>query len=327
MTSQVLITIDTEIGELDKYRPDAFEIFVEGKVNDKEVGYKFIMDILDEYGLKGEFFVDIYPYKQIGEDKFASLCQNITKRGHNVQLHTHPSMFFDKERIYMHQYSLEEQINILSLGKEKINEWVGKYPTVHRAGGYGINEDTLNALEEVGIPYDSSYFYGNGNCKFQSNIRNKPFKIGNITEIPITVFEKIISYDFFGIKIIQRKHFQKLDIRYGATLDEVKNVIINENGKDAIIVLFLHSFNFLSLPYNFRKKEYGKINVNEKIIRKFKSLLKWIYSQKKCSFATISNLKEAFLKNDACVKITKSENILRKLLNDFANKTLKIRKI
>ena len=322
---QILITIDTEIGELGKYRPDAFETFIEGKVDDKEVGYRFIMDILDKYEVKGEFFVDVYPYKQIGENKFALLCQNITKRGHNVQLHTHPSMAFDKNRIYMHQYSLKEQIEILGLGKRKIKKWINKYPVAHRAGGYGINEDTFRALENIGIYYDSSYFYGNENCKFQYNAKNKSFKIGNVIEIPITVFKKIVYNKFLNINIHRRRFFQKLDVRYGAIVNEIKKVI-SDTGKDNIIVLFLHSFNFLKLPYNFRKGRYGRISVDEGMIKKFENLLKWISFQKNCRFITIEKLKINFSQKDTYIQIFKRDSTIRIIYNSFINRVLRVGK-
>lgn len=325
--SQILITIDTEIGELGKYRPDAFETFIEGKVGGKEVGYKFIMEMLDKYNAKGEFFVDIYPYKQIGEDKFANLCENIVKRGHHVQLHTHPSMYFSRERIHMHQYSLKEQIEILELGKEKINDWIGKYPIAHRAGGYGINEDTLKALSQVGIPYDSSYFYGNGNCKFQCDVKNKPFRIGKVVEIPITLFKRIFTYKFLNRNIIHREHFQKMDMRYGAAVDELKKVI-DKSGENDIIVLFLHSFNFLILPYNFRKREYGRISINEGMIKDCDDLLKWISLHKKGSFTTIDTLRIDFSHDDICIEIPSMNRggIKQKIFDDFTNRVLKVRR-
>jgi hypothetical protein len=322
---QILITIDTEIGELGKYRPNAFETFIEGKVDDKEVGYRSIMDILDKYNAKGEFFVDIYPYKQIGEDKFALLCQNITKRGHNVQLHTHPSMAFDKNRIYMHQYSLKEQIEILGLGKRKIKEWISKYPVAHRAGGYGINEDTFRALENIGIYYDSSYFYGNDNCKVYYDIKNVPFKVGNITEIPITVFKRITNRSFFSINIYQREYFQKHDIRYGATEDEIKE-LISKSDNDINIILFFHSFNFLKLPYNFRTKRYGKISINKKMMEKFENIIKWISLQNNCSFTTIDKLKINFSQKETYMEIFKKESIYKIIYDKFANRILRIRK-
>ena len=325
--SQILITIDTEIGELGKYRPDAFETFIEGKVDGREVGYKFIMDILDKYNAKGEFFVDVYPYKQIGEEKFANLCEHIVKQGHNVQLHTHPSTYFGRERIYMHQYSLKEQIEILELGKEKIKEWIGKYPIAHRAGGYGINEDTFKALSQVGILHDSSYFYGNGNCKFQCDVKNKPFRVGKIVEIPITVFKRMVNHKFMNRNIIHQEHFQKLDLRYGATVSEIKKVVEGSDEND-IIMLFLHSFNFLNLPYNFRRGEYGTISVNDGMIKDFDDLLKWILQQKNCRVTTIDRLKVDFSHDDFCIEIPirSSGSIKQKIFDNFTNRILRVRR-
>ncbi len=319
---QILITIDTEIGELGKDKPDAFEIFIEGKVEGQETGYRFIIDVLDKYSVRGEFFVDPYPYKKIGEEKLRGLCQNIACRGHHVQLHTHPSMAFDKERIFMHQYSLEEQVEILEIGKQKIKDWIGKYPIAHRAGGYGIDENTFKALEKVEICYDSSYFHKNENCKFQRDVKNRAFKIGTITEIPVTVFKKIVHYRYLSC----REHFQKLDIRYGATPEAIKEVVSKSSEND-LIVLFLHSFNFLSLPYNFRGNKYGRICVEKGLIKKFDGLLEWISLQKNCSFTTIDQLKIDFSQDDACLVIPEKGSLRQKIYDSFTEKILRVKKI
>lgn len=323
---QILITIDTEIGELTEDRPDAFEIFIEGKVGGKEVGYKFIMDILDKYNIKGEFFTDVYPYKIMGEEKFAKLCQNIFQRGHGVQLHTHPSTAFDTSRKYMYQYSLSEQLDILKLGREKIKEWAGKYPVAHRAGGYGANTDTFEALKQTGMRYDSSYLYGNENCKLKNDFKNKIFEINGILEVPVTVFFKIINYKFLGINISSKKYFQKLDIRYGAELEEIKKVI-SQSAKNNILVLFLHSFNFLSLPYNFNTKKYGKISIDKDIIDNFQELLDWITKQKECIFCNFEKLEPDFFAKDNIVEISSRGNITPKLYDKFNYKIFKNRLI
>jgi len=324
--AQILVTIDTEVGELGKDAPDAFEVFIEGKVHNREVGYGFIMDVLDEYGAKGEFFIDIYPYREIGENNFASLCENIVKRGHCVQLHTHPSTLFDKERIFLHQYSLEEQREILLFGKEKLREWIGTYPLAHRAGGYGINEYTFKALEEAGVGYDSSYFYGNKNCKFHSNIKNKPFRIKSVTEIPITVFKRVLRDKLFLINICRREQFNKLDMRYGVTIEEIKEVI-NKTPGDDIIVLFLHSFNFLDLLYDFRGRKLRRIGIDEEGIKGFENLIIWISSQENCSFITMDRLKVDFSGNDTCVEIVGKGSVVKRICDNFRNKVFRVEKI
>ena len=53
----------------------------------------------------------------------------------------------------------------------------------------------------------------------------------------------------------------------------------------SVIVIFLHSFNFLNLPYNFKKKKYGKITVNYKLINDFERLLSEIKGFKDTQFS------------------------------------------
>jgi hypothetical protein len=59
----ILLTCDTEVGELGLDKEGAFEIFVEGKVEGQEVGYKLINKIASQYKVKVQHFVDVYPYK------------------------------------------------------------------------------------------------------------------------------------------------------------------------------------------------------------------------------------------------------------------------
>ena len=178
----------------------------------------------------------------------------------------------------------------------------------------------------MGINYDSSYFYGNENCKFQSNIKNRPFKVRNVIEIPITVFKKVVNQKLFRIDISRWEHFDKLDIRYGVTIDEIREVI-NKSGKNNIIILFLHSFYFLILTYNFRKRRYGKISVDEDRINEFRNLLKWISLQNNCSFTFIDKLQLDFSQNDTYVEIIRKGSIVEKIYGNFTDRILRIRKI
>ena len=68
---QILITCDTEVGELHAGRADAFEIFIKGEIEDREVGVKLINDLASKYGAAVEHFVDVYPCERYGEHKFA----------------------------------------------------------------------------------------------------------------------------------------------------------------------------------------------------------------------------------------------------------------
>ena len=282
---QILITCDTEVGELHAGRADAFEIFIEGEVQSREVGVKLINDLASEYGATVEHFVDVYPYERYYECKFERLCSDIIHGGHGVNLHTHPSGRYDKNRRFMWQYSADEQTEIINFGKQKIKEWIGIDVLAHRAGGYGANDDTIQALKFNGIFIDSSFFYKNENCKINYDYINKASEKNGVLQLPVSVYEKQKRYGFIKTK----SSFQKFDFRYGSSADEILKAIdlMTEN---CIIVLFLHSFNFLNLKYSFKDRKYVKISINDKLINEYKWLLASIADKTECKFTSIKDL-------------------------------------
>jgi len=282
---QILITCDTEVGELHAGRADAFDIFIKGEVQSGEVGVKLINDLASEYSATVEHFVDVYPYERYGECKFKRLCCDIIRGGHGVNLHTHPSGRYDKNRKFMWQYSLDEQTEIVNFGKQKIKEWIGMDVLAHRAGGYGANDDTVQALKFNGIFIDSSFFYKNENCKINYDYINKASEKNCVLQLPISVYEKQKRFSFIKTK----SSFQKFDFRYGSSADEILKAI-DLMPENCIIVLFLHSFNFLNLKYSFKDKKYVTISINDKLINEYKRLLASIADKTECKFSSIKDL-------------------------------------
>jgi hypothetical protein len=277
---QILITCDTEVGELHAGKTDAFEIFIKGETGGMEVGVRLINDLASKYGAAVEHFVDVYPYERYGEHKFEQICRDIIWDGHGVNLHTHPSGKYDKNRKFMRQYSLDEQIEIINFGKQKIKEWTGM-----DVGGYGANDDTLRALRINDIFIDSSFFYKNINCAINYDYVNKISKKCGVLQLPVTVYEKQKRYSFIKIK----SSFQKFDFRYGSSMDEILKAI-DLMPENCIVVLFLHSFNFLNLKYNFKDKKYINISINDKLINEYKRLLAGIANKAECKFTSIKDL-------------------------------------
>lgn len=282
---QILITCDTEVGELHAGRADAFEIFIKGEIEDREVGVKLINDLASKCGAAVEHFVDVYPYERYGEHKFEQLCRDIIQSEHGINLHTHPSGKYDKNRKFMWQYSVDEQTEIVNFGKQKIKEWTGMDVLAHRAGGYGANDDTLRALRVNDIFIDSSFFYKNENCKINYDYINKASEKNGVLQLPVSVYEKQKRYGFLKTK----SSFQKFDFRYGSSADEILKAI-DLMPENCIIVLFLHSFNFLNLKYSFKDKKYVKISINHKLINEYKRLLASIADKTECKFSSIKDL-------------------------------------
>jgi len=287
----ILFTIDTEIGEYGNSMDNSFELFFQGKIKNKELGYKYIINKLDEYGFKGEFFVDVYPKDKKLSKKIETAVKFINKKGHGVQLHTHPSLSYDNNRIRLNQYSLKEQIEIITYGKELIKTWVGKYPLAHRAGVYGINEDSFKALNRNDIKYDFSYFYGNENCKINKMLENKIFKKNGVIEIPVTITRITKQYKLLGFPILKRKVIRKLDIN-ALTFEQMKDTI-SKAPDNSILVFFMHSFSFIKNKVNTKNHIVEVNGVDSEAILKFNNILKYI---KNNNILTNRSIKELIFK-------------------------------
>jgi len=268
---KIIITIDTEVGEKAKFVKDGFEKFILGKIGEEYWGIPKIVEILNTYGIKGEFFVDVYEDAFFGEENYAKLCQYLNENGHGVQLHTHPSYAYDINRINMHEYSLDEQIRIIGEGKERIIKWIGKAPIAHRAGNYGANNDTLLALKANKIPIDSSFYFGHPNCKMRLATVNDPIYFEQILEIPVSVDVQFKNL-FYFFQIFQ-KYPRKFDI----------NIMDEQNFEDSIkkfkslyFIIFLHSSSFLK-----RNNELNSISdINYDSFEIFSNILKQFIKNK-----------------------------------------------
>ena len=220
----------------------------------------------------------------------------------------------------MRQYSLDEQIEIINFGKQKIKEWIGTGVIAHRAGGYGANDDTLRALRINDIFIDSSFFYKNINCAINYDYVNKTSKKCGVLQLPVSVYEKQKRYGVLKTKSV----FQKFDFRYSSSADEILRAI-DLMPKDCVITLFLHSFNFLNLKYNFKSGQYVDISINEGLIGEYKKLLEKIAGNKECKFTSIKDLNLSSLSySDYVPKISVSAEILKPAMDKFRLKFMQI---
>jgi hypothetical protein len=272
MKLKVLITVDVEtFFSNGKLLP--FETNVYGRTNSGEFGVHKIMEICDNYGIKATFFVDVYEHHHYGLSVLENLCQDIYGKSHSVQLHAHPNFIPGCSLELMKSYDLETQKRIIGEGRRLIEEFIGQAPVAFRAGAYGINMDTILALEENDFEIDSSYFRHHKNCQLSYELdnlyANNPFMISNIFEIPVTI------YNILNIGALKKD--SKLDINACSysELASITNKFRNYGAPNqtGIIVLFLHSFSFIKW-----RKDYLKYDIDYATIRNFDKLLKMITS-------------------------------------------------
>jgi hypothetical protein len=263
-----MFTIDAEGVHGD--RP--FEQFMLGEVGESVTwGIELQAKIFKSYGVQATFFLDVYEHSFYGQDAMKKVVETLLKYDQDVQLHTHPGWFedprdfkhvtkmrrekscFDYKRPWMWCYSLNEQIEILEHGIDCLKRWGAGMPVAHRAGAYGINKDTISALKKVGIPIDSSMFWGHKNCK-EIWGKNQLISKDGVFEIPVTGYLKSETLTLGPIKINRYKdRFVKTDIDSCPIQDLIwfsNQVSLNDH---AVMNFFMHSYSMLSFDGRFKK--------------------------------------------------------------------------
>lgn len=229
----IFITIDTE----DSYFDVPRLITGEGLAGSPGV-YK-ILDITEKYGFQSNIFLDVYSHNEFQPGVLQNIAKSIHNRGHAVELHTHPDIQLNFYKNSILCYSLEEQIGILEYGKRLIYQWTGENPIAHRGGSYAINDHTLSALHQVGIPIDSTLFFNHKNNKIQNRLTvNKMSQYSNTLEVPITY-----------VRVV-KKNGDRLDTKFDldalSYLELVRVIQLAKDHNLQTLTLFLHSFSFIN---------------------------------------------------------------------------------
>lgn len=193
-----LFTSDTEVhlrwmAEPDGRRGIQEQIF--GRFEGEQVGIELQMRLLDEQGFKGTFFVDVLAEYQFGEGSLAPVFEAILSRGHDVQLHLHPSphlRFASDERLqrlstatYRDDPAMFRAA--LELAIERFEQRSGRLPVAYRAGAYRIFTSHFPILRELGIVLDSSVNpFKNCNVPPWLAAATQPEWIEGVLEVPVT---------------------------------------------------------------------------------------------------------------------------------------------
>jgi hypothetical protein len=201
--TKVYITIDTEYSagfhanSKDICYRQNFLRSVRCATQTGDVGTEYQMDVLDRHGLKAVFFVDPMPALVWGVEAISEIVRPIVARGHDVQLHIHTEWLAfagdanpvgDRTGRNIKDFSFDDQVTLLRYAADTLMAAGAPQPVAFRAGNYGANDDTLRALQEIGIAYDSSHCPGisGSECAISLSANDRtPVAHCGVTEIPI----------------------------------------------------------------------------------------------------------------------------------------------
>jgi peptidoglycan/xylan/chitin deacetylase (PgdA/CDA1 family) len=164
-------------------------------------GVPLIARKLEEYGLKGTFFVS--PYHPPGDAYEKQMLENLrflVSRGQDIQLHTHPETF-DFSRPYMNMYSRDEKKRIIATGIDNLVKAGVPRPVAHRSGGFSVDRETLDLLPEFGIDVDSSIFplWPASKVPLPDADLNRFVRIGPVFELPVTLIRMVPWVGYRGM--------------------------------------------------------------------------------------------------------------------------------
>ncbi|SDO41411.1 hypothetical protein SAMN05216303_1011358 [Rhodoferax sp. OV413] len=203
----VYLTFDIEVwcngwNDLDRAFPACFERYVYGHSAHGDYALPKTLELLNQHGLKGVFFVEPLFAARFGQPYLDTIVGLIRAAGQDVQLHLHPEWTDEalqplipdcaSKRQHLSYYTLEEQTTLIACGKQML-EAAGSGPiTAFRSGSFAANQDTFTALHRNQLLLDSSL----NRCHavsapdlLQGRDLESVFAVDGVTSFPVTVFQ------------------------------------------------------------------------------------------------------------------------------------------
>ena len=203
---KVLFTVDTEIwcggwDNLDEKFSAAFRRYVYGPTPRGNYGLPVTMEILNDHGLTGVFFIEPLFATRFGTAPLQELVGLVQEAGQEVQLHLHTEWVdesleplvsdISEKRQNLRLFSRPDQAKLIAAGYGLLKSAGAGPINAFRAGNYGLNHDTLLALGDNGIAFDSSYnaaaAIGVADVA-PGRMLTQPSRFGTVVEYPVTVY-------------------------------------------------------------------------------------------------------------------------------------------
>ncbi len=176
---------------------------------------------LERRNITGTFFVDFVGCEQ-WETPLRQAVEILIRHRQRIELHIHPANSGWCNVKMLSALGYDAQARLFEAAVRNYRRYVVKEPAIFRAGGYGINNDTLRILKEYRLQ-DSSYFIG----KSQVQVTPDDYRQIGVTSHPVTAshfrgFGKYVKHD--------------VNIMTAGILEQ--QIAAND------VMLFMHSFSF-----------------------------------------------------------------------------------
>ena len=195
MATRVLFTVDTELTWRHFASGAGWRDNIALSFDPARVGVPYQLEMLTRHGLKACFFVDPMPALVYGLDPVRAMVAPILEAGQEVQLHLH-SFWHDLAggkaegaRFELTGFDGAAQGDLIATARSLLIAAGAPPPIAFRSGSYAANADTLAALRDLGLRFDSSH---NGAEKpWPSALALDPDMIdpvecGGIVEVPVS---------------------------------------------------------------------------------------------------------------------------------------------
>lgn len=248
----VFFTVDVEVwcggwSDLDTRFASAFRQYVYGPTRDGECGLRMQARLLQDFGLRGVFFVEPLFAARFGIDPLAEIVGILREAGQEIQLHLHPEWVDEAltplvpltgaKRPLLRSFSREDQTTLIAEGIRLLSSAGAAHVNCFRAGSFGFDHRTLEAAQSCGLLFDSSYnatLFGPDSGVAQGQLLSDVYCDAPVTEFPMTIFR-----DGFG----RLRHAQLGACSWG----ELEGLLWQAADQDRqSFVLLSHNFELLS---------------------------------------------------------------------------------
>ena len=270
----VFLTVDTEIwcdgwDNLDAKFPAAFKRYVYGPTPKGNYGLPIQLKTLTDHGLTGVFFVEPLFAMRFGVEPLQELVELVQFSGQEVQLHLHTEWVdeaptpmlpgVDGKRQFLKMFSRVEQTTLIAKGLDLLRTVGAKPINAFRAGNYALNVDTLLALSDNDIEYDSSYNaaaeVGVGGVS-PGQVLTQPVKLGDVTEFPVTVYRDRGPASLRPLQLT------------ACSFKEIKHVldVAAEQGLESVVLV----------SHNFELLNSGKNRPDPIVVKRFQRICRYL---------------------------------------------------